>query len=242
VTRLRRPFPVNDDGMSLVEMLVACGLFAVLTTMISTVAILGMRTATGLEGRLDNSLQGNTGMAATGKMLRTAVLPDQLDNQACANCADTAIVQASSTLITFYANLDNTGQGPSLVTLEVIEDPHAAGSAILRQTRIPPTPVLGGGYRFCTRTTDSTCTVDAQVRTLAHGLVWPVPAVFSYYDFNGAAIGGTSMTTDNLPRISSIDVTITARTTPGRSDVPTATMVQRVRLPNADINLLVQPS
>ncbi|GAA1156799.1 hypothetical protein GCM10009606_38520 [Nocardioides aquiterrae] len=228
--------------MSVVEMLVACGLFVVLTTMISAIAILSLRTATGMEARLDNSIQGNAGMAAAGKILRTAVLPDQLDNQACTNCADTAIVQASTTLITFYANLDNTGQGPSLVTLEVLQDPHTPGSGILRQTRIPPTPVAGGGYRFCTRATDATCTVDPDVRTLARGLVWPTAAVFGYYDFDGALITGTTLTTDNLPRISSIDVVVRTRTQPGRTDVPTVTTVQRVRLPNADINLLVQPT
>ena len=242
MTAPARTRALDDSGMSLIEMLVACALFVLLITMISTVAILGMRTASGMQARLDNSIQGNTGMAAAGKILRTAVLPDQLDNQACTNCGDTAIVTATDRLITFYANLDNTGQGPSLVTLEVLQDPNAAGTGILRQTRIPPTPVAGGGYRFCTHATDATCAVDADVRTLARGLLWPSPAIFAYYDFNGASVDGTTVTADNLPRISSVDIAITVDANTRRTDVPTATMVQRVRLPNADINLLVQPS
>lgn len=225
--------------MSIVEVLVAGALFTVLTTMIASVAILGLRTATGMEVRLDSSTQGDLGMAASGKVLRTAVLPDQLDAQACDGCADTAIVQASTTRVTFYANLDNTGQGPSLTTLEVLQDPLAAGTAILRQTTIPPTPTGDGHYRFCSPTTEPTCVV--RVRTLARGLVWPTADVFTYYDFDGVRITGTSVAAADLPRVSSADITITVQSRPG-AGYPTATMVQRVRLPNADINVLVEAS
>jgi len=55
-------------------------------------------------------------------------------------------------------------------------------------------------------------------------------------------VDGTTVAADNLPRISSVDIAITVDANTRRTDVPTATMVQRVRLPNADINLLVQPS
>ncbi|GAA4380376.1 hypothetical protein [Nocardioides caricicola] len=225
--------------MSIVEVLVAGALFTVLTTMIASVAILGLRTTTGMEVRLDNSTQGDVGMAASGKVLRTAVLPDQLDSLACDGCADTAIVQATSTRVTFYANLDNTGQGPSLTTLEVLQDPLASGTAILRQTTIPPTPTSGGHYRFCNPATEPACVVS--VRTLARGLVWPTAAVFTYYDFDGARIAGTSLPAADLPRVSSADISITVQSQPG-AGYPTTTVVQRVRLPNADINVLVEAS
>jgi hypothetical protein len=228
-----------DAGMSVVEVLVATGLFMVLTTMIATVAILGMRTSTGMQVRLDSATQGDLGMAASSKVLRTAVLPDQLDAQACDGCAETAIVQATSTRVTFYANLDNTGQGPSLTTLEVIQDPLASGTAVLRQTTIPPTSTGDGHYRFCNPATEATCVV--RTRTLARGLVWPTAGVFVYYDFDGARISGTSLGAADLPRVSSADITITVQSRPG-GGYPTATMVQRVRLPNADINVLVEAS
>lgn len=225
--------------MSIIEVLVASGIFMLLTTMIASVAILGLRTSTGMQVRLDNSTQGDVGMAASGKVLRTAVLPDQLDAQSCDGCADTAIVQASSTRVTFYANLDNTGQGPSLTTLEVLQDPQASGTAILRQTTIPPTPTTGGHYRFCNPATELGCVV--RVRTLARGLIWPTAAVFTYYDFDGVRIAGTSLASTDLPRVSSADIAITVQSRPG-SGYPTATTVQRVRLPNADINVLVEAS
>lgn len=229
----------RDSGMGLVEMLVAAGLVVVLGTMIMTVAILGYRTSAGLEVRLDNSVQGELGIASTGKVLRTAVLPAQLDDQACDTCADTAIVQASSTRVTFYANIENTGGGPSLVTLEVLADPDHSGTAMLRQTRVPPTPLPGGKYEFCDPA-QATCVTERRV--LARGLIWPSPRLFTYYDFDGATIAGTSVAGTDLPSISSVDVSITVQTVPGRAEYPTTTTVQRIRLPNADLNVIVETS
>jgi hypothetical protein len=42
--------------------------------------------------------------------------------------------------------------------------------------------------------------------------------------------------------VSSVDVVVTSQTRPSPGAYPASTQVQRVRLPNADINLLVQPS
>lgn len=230
----------HDEGMSVVEVLVSAALLVVLVGMIATIAILGLRTSAGLQSRLDNSVQGELGIAATGKVLRTAVLPAQLDEQACENCADTAIVQASSTRVTFYANIDNTGDGPSLVTVEVLEDTaRSDGTAVLRETRVPPTPLPGGKYEFCDAA-EPAC--PAQRRIVARGLTWPSPQVFTYYDFDGLVIAGTTVAGADLPTISSVDVSITVQTVPGRSDHPSATTVQRVRLPNADLNVIVEPS
>jgi prepilin-type N-terminal cleavage/methylation domain-containing protein len=234
----RRDEP-RDAGVSLVEVMVAMLLLGILLTVVTAVAVLGMRTSTGLQVRLDNSTQGDRGMAATSKALRTAVLPSQLDDAACTNCTETAIVQATPTRVTFYANLHNEGEGPSLMTLDVVEDPDHPGTAVLRQTRIPPTRHTDGSYSFCSAT-DPACPVD--VRALARGLVWPTAPLFAYYDFDGLPIGSTAVTTDQLPRISSVDVSITVQSAPAGTDVPTATTLQRVRLPNADINLLVDPA
>jgi hypothetical protein len=230
----------RDEGTSLAEVLVAMGLFALLTTILATTAIIGLRTSTGLGVRLDNSTQGQLGMAAVSKVLRTAVLPDQLEDQICSGCAETAIIQATTTRVTFYANLNNTGQGPSLVTLQVLRDPNATnGSAILQQSTQPPIPGTDGRYSFCTAGAAG-CQVDTRI--IARGLIWPAVNVFGYYDFSGQPITGTSLATADLPRVSSVDVSISVQTQPGPSAYPASTAVQRVRLPNADINVLVQPS
>jgi hypothetical protein len=237
----RRDHPL-DSGMSIVEVLVAVALFTVLTTMIASMAIMSLRISTGMQVRLDNSVQGNLGMAATSKVLRTAVLPDQLEANACDGCADTAVVEATSTRVKFYANLNNTGQGPSQVTIEVLRDPSASeAGAVLRQSVQPPRPLGGGKYTFCDPEVDQTCHVE--IRSLARGLLWPTQQpVFTYYDFDGLRIDRSDLTSAELPRISSVDVSFTVQTRPGHAVTPTATTIQRVRLPNADINVLVEGS
>jgi hypothetical protein len=239
LARTERQSPL-DEGTSLAEVLVAMGLFALLTTILATTAIIGMRTSTGLGVRLDNSTQGQLGIAAVSKVLRTAVLPDQLEGQVCTDCAETAIITASSTRVTFYANLNNTGQGPSLVTLQVLLDPSSTdGSAILQQSTQPPISGADGRYSFCTAGSAG-CRVDTRV--VARGLLWPAGTVFGYYDFGGLPISGSTLANEDLPRVSSVDVIISVQTQPGQSAYPASTAVQRVRLPNADINVLVQPS
>jgi prepilin-type N-terminal cleavage/methylation domain-containing protein len=211
--------------MSLPELLVAMTLLGVLTTMIATVAILGVRTSQDLQHRLEDSSQAEGGILSVSKVLRTAALPEQ----SCVGCAGTAIVDAATARLSFYANLGNTGQGPSLVTISVVQDPNRPGTAILEERTQRPIPQAGGRYTFCNPTT-SACAV--QTRTVARGLVWPAPASFAYYDFAGAPLTGTPLTADHLARVSSIDVSVAVR---GAADTPRTTAVQRVRLPNSDM-------
>jgi len=241
VTPIRPPEqqPDRDGGFTVAEVMVATGLFVVLIGIVASTAILGLRTSDGLGVRLDNANQAQQGIAAVSKVLRTAVLPDQLDDQACTTCADTAIVQASATRVTFYANLNNTGQGPSLVTLEVVADPDHTGSGMLRELSQPPIALSGNRYTYCVVGTTG-CVV--RTRVLARGLTWPAAPVFGYYDFNGTSIASTTLGSSDLPRVSSIDVAVTSQTRATPGAYPASTLVQRVRLPNADINLLVQPS
>jgi prepilin-type N-terminal cleavage/methylation domain-containing protein len=233
------PDRFRDAGMTLPELLVSMGLFGLLTTLLISTAIMGLRTANGLEGRLDNVSQGQQGIAAVSKVLRTAVLPDQLDEQTCVGCADTAIVQATTTQVSFYANLNNLGQGPSLVTLRVLLDPNATnGTAMLQQSTIPPTSLPDGRYTYCAPGTTG-CVVNTRV--LTRGLGAGV-AVFGYYGFDGLPILATSLADEDLPRVASVDVALTVQLEPGQDAYPGTALVQRVRLPNADINVLVQPS
>jgi type II secretory pathway pseudopilin PulG len=220
----------RDAGMTLAELLVTMGLLGLLTTLVATVVVLGLRVSTTTQQRLDDSTQGELAVMTSSKLLRTAVRQDQLEDLDCDTCVKTAIVRASAHEVTFYANLDNTGQGPSLVTLTVLEDPRRPGSGILRQRTQAPTAVAGGGYTYCNPTTTG-CTVRS--RTVVAGLVWPVPASFTYYDFAGSPITRTLVGQADLNSVASIDVTFSVRT--ARGNDPTAA-VQRVRLPNADIS------
>jgi type II secretory pathway pseudopilin PulG len=229
----------EDAGFTLIETLVATGLFTILCLALGGVAVLGMRTSTGMSARLDNATQGQAGVAATSKVLRTAVRRDQLGDQVCVGCGDTALVTATRSQVSFYANLNNTGNGPSLITLQVLRDTFSSdATGMLQVTTQPPTVLSDGRYTFCSPGTAGCVT---HTRVVTRGLAWPAPPIFAYYDFDGLPITTAVLTRDDLARVSSIDVSLTVRTL-RKAGIPSGTAVQRVRLPNADINVLVQPS
>ncbi|WP_182524661.1 PulJ/GspJ family protein [Nocardioides dongkuii] len=219
----------RDAGMSLAEVLVAMGLLGILTTLIATVVILGLRVSSTMQERLDDSTSGEIAIMTTSKLLRTAVRQDQLEELDCSTCVKTAIVKATANEITFYANVGNTGQGPSLVTLTVLENPKARGTAILRQRTQRPLPATNG-FTYCS-STSSSCA--ATTRTVVDGLVLPSTASFSYYDFSGELITRSLTAQPDLNAVASIDVSFSVRTERGND---ATVVVQRIRLPNADIS------
>lgn len=230
--RAERDGRTLDAGLTLAELLVVIGLFSILTTMIASIAILATRSVDGISTRLDNSTSSEVAIANISKSLRTAVLPGQLATS-CATCGDNAVVAATSTKITFYANLNNTGSGPTKTTLEVVQDPTTtSATGMLRVTTQAPAVAADGSYSYCTV---GAAGCAAAVRTAARGLLWPSPAVFTYLDFDGGPIAGTTVPAADLPRISSIDVQVQVRSKTG-ARYATAVAVQRVRLPNAEIN------
>lgn len=234
-TRQRRRL---DEGMTLVEVLVATALSTVLVIALGSFAVVVLRTMDAAEARTDNINAGQSGMAAVTKVIRTAVRPDQLNDNGCTGCEETAIVTASGTQVRFYANLDNTGGGPSLVTLEAVADPDHAGTSLLRQTVVPPRTATDGSYSFCTVGT-SGC--DYTRRVVVRGLprlTDTPPVVFSYFGFDGVALGSGSLPADDLIRVASVDVTLTVQLRPGQQRTPSQTLIQRVSLPNADASVL----
>ncbi|WP_141015618.1 PulJ/GspJ family protein [Nocardioides sambongensis] len=226
-----------DAGMTLVEVLVAISLSTLLVIALGSFAVVTLRTMDSAEARMDNINTGQTGMAAVTKVLRTAVRPDQLNDNGCTACEDTAIVTASGTQVRFYANMNNTGGGPSLVSLETIADPNHAGTSLLRQTIVPPTIASNGSYSFCSVGANGCSYVR---RIVARGLprLTTNPTIFGYYGFDGVALRTGTLPADDLIKVASIDVTLTVQLRPGQTRTPAQTLVQRVSLPNADASVL----
>lgn len=227
----------RDRGVSLSELIVTIAIMAMIGTMVASVAIVVMRTYTGIEARLDNTAQGGLAIDSASKVLRTAILPAQLEDVACTGCSGTAILTASSTQVTFYANVGDTSVGPSLVTLTVVADTARPGTGKLVQETQPPISLGNDQYTYCSRTSSS-CAF--QTRTVARGLLWPSPGIFTYYDYEGVAIAQTTLASASLPRVSSIDVVVTVQARPGEAKYPARTAVTRVRLPNVEINVLAE--
>lgn len=229
---------VRDAGMSMVEVMVAISLLALLGTALTAVAVLGMRVSAGLQNHLNNSTAGSIATDASTKVLRTAVLPEQLVEQSCSGCTDTAIIQATRTQVSFYANLNNRGDGPSLITLQVVRDPNTAqASGQLVQTLQPPTVLGPGQYTFCNPALAGCKTYK---RVLSRGLDWPAQNIFAYYNNDGDLLTSSALTASDLGSVTSIEVLFKVQGVKGRSDYPGSVSATRVRLPNADINVLAQ--
>lgn len=226
----------GDQGITLIEVMVAVSILSLLMVMLTATIVHGMQLSRGMGVRLDNINQGQLGMTAVTKNLRTAVMPDQLVDRICANCADTAIISATPSAITFYANLNNTGQGPSRTRYYIEQDPINSYANLIQTTQAPQT-LIDGRYSFCDVLSPG-CVVNK--RAVARGLVLNA-ATFKYYDFNGALLNDIDLNADDLVRVNSIDVTIKVQTNSVQNSAPSNTIVQRVELPNADINVLVAP-
>ena len=232
------PRPV-DEGMTLPELLVAMGLFSLLTLLICTTSILGYRIATNLENRTDNATQNQVAVDAISKVLRTAILPDQMADSSCVSCADTAIIQATGT------------RSPSTPTWVTRSDPTTSSSRWSR-TRTPRRPAGCSGRSWCPRSSPGPGSTSSAIRQrlaattrparLARGLTWPATQLFAYYNFDGNQITSSAFSTADLASVASVEVSLTVQTIKGQSRFPATTEVRRIRLPNSDINVLVQPT
>ena len=120
-----RPDAHTDQGFTLVEVMVAISILSLLMVMLTTTIVHGMQLSRSMGVRSDHINQGQLGMNAATKTLRTAVLPAQLVDT-CVDCEGTALIEATPTTVTFYANLNNTGQGPSLMSYKI--EPDAANT------------------------------------------------------------------------------------------------------------------
>lgn len=226
-----------DTGMTLVETMIALSLFTVVLALTASLMILGQRQALGTSIRLDNSSQGRVGMEAMSKVLRTAVVPTQLlvEGEACVGCGTTMLTAADSTSITFYANINNDiagagGVGPSRVTYRVAQDPVRLWGNLIEDTQPPVPGALPGQYSFCTPGAAG-CVV--RTRVIARGLLWPTPAIFTYYDVADATLAAPLSSTD-LGRVDSMDVGLMVRTS-AAYQTPGTMIVQRVALPNSAV-------
>lgn len=223
--------------MTLAELLVAMAVFTILLTGVGATAVLVIRTTSALENRLDNSTQSQVAVDGVSKVLRTAVLPKQATELACPTCAETALVQATRTRVRFYANLNTVGSAPLLVTLELVRDTHAAQASaqLVQRTQQPIVNTASQSYSYCDPTSP-TCPV--QTRVLARGLAWPLVDTLYYYNSDGGLIPEASVGSTDLPQVTTVEVTLRVQTVRGNDRYRAATVYKRIRLPNAEVNVL----
>lgn len=225
----------GDRGVTLIEMLVVVSILGTVLAIVSQGLITAQRTMADNAHRLDGLSQTNVATEAVTRVLRTAILPSQIQ-ATCSGCDVAAFIEGDSTMVRFYANVDNDGilptsgttdRGPRRVTYAVV-------NGELRETVQKPNvhAVSDFNYQYCNP--GPSCPVRERVlaRNVQPG------ALFTYYDRSGAQITPPLQSdVSKLKAVDSIDLVLRVRpsTTAGA-----ATVTARVTLPNADS--LIQPT
>ncbi len=214
----------NDDGFTLMEMMVVVAILSGVLAMVMTTTIAAQKNVNGNAARLDQVQQGKVAMESMSKTLRTAVRPSQL-NATCTGCDAAAFLQGNARTVQFYANINNPANilGPSRVSYSV----DAAG--VLTETIQAPNAhsATDYNYQYCTQGTAG-CAVSSRV--LARG-VSTTSTMFTYYDASNNTFATLPLASTDLPSVDSIDIVVVVSSS---SQVSSTTFTQRVTLPNAD--------
>jgi len=226
----------RDAGVTLIEMMVVVSILGVIMAIVTQGLMTAQRTMNDNASRLDGLSQTNLAMEGMTRVLRTAILPSQVQ-ATCAGCDVAAFISGDARSVQFYANVNNDGilptagttdLGPRRVTYAV------NGSGDLTETVQKPNPhsVTDFDYQYCTP--GPGCPV--QTRVLARDV--EDGSIFTYYDREGNAISTPLQSeASKLKAVDSIDLVLRVR--PSERTQP-ATVTARVTLPNADS--LIQPT
>ncbi|MFN8127724.1 MAG: type II secretion system protein [Candidatus Nanopelagicales bacterium] len=225
----------GDHGVTLIEMLVVVSILGTVLAIVSQGLITAQRTMAQNAHRLDGLSQTNVAVEAMTRILRTAILPSQIQ-ATCSGCDVAAFIEGTDTMVRFYANVDNDGilpasgntdRGPRRVTYTLTN-----GQLVETVQKPNVHSVSDFNYQYCTP--GPSCPV--RTRVLARNV--QAGALFTYYDRSGALITPPLQSdVSKLKAVDSIDLVLRVRpsTTAG-----SATVTARVTLPNADS--LIQPT
>jgi prepilin-type N-terminal cleavage/methylation domain-containing protein len=177
--------PHDQDGLTLVELLVTLSVLAALLGSVATGMITMTRSVADTQQRLDDLGQARVAMDAASRSLRTAVrIPGATSPFTVTAVGD----------VEFYANVGATvATGPSLVRLFL-----DAQSRLIEQTT-PPTP-SAGSFTYNP--------AQQRTRVLARGIA--DPALFTYRCAAAPCAPGF-----NAAAITAVDLAIQVRSVPG---------------------------
>ena len=236
-------FPQRDDGVTLIEMMVVVSILGTVLAIVTQGMLQAQRTMTNNAARLDGLSQTNLAVEGMTRVLRTAILPSQVQ-ASCSGCDVAAFISGGDFRVQFYANVNNDGilpptgmtdLGPRRVTYEVDDD------GVLTETIQKPNvhSVTDFDFQYCEP--GPSCPVSTRV--LARDVetvddLGGVRPVFTYYDRLGDTIAPPLESDESkLKAVDSIDILLSVLPS-DRSD--SVTVTARVTLPNADS--LIQPT
>lgn len=226
----------DDRGVSLIEMLVVVSILGTIMAMVSQGLVSAQRTMNQNSSRLDGLSQTNLAMEAMTRVLRTAILPSQVQ-ATCAGCDVAAFIEGDNRMVRFYANVDNDGILPSSGTTDL--GPRRVSYIISEAGELIETiqkpnlhSVTDFNYQYCTP--GASCPIHTRI--LARDVT--AGTVFTYYDRSGVVIAPPLQSAvSKLKAVDSIDLMISVQP---NDHVNSATVMARVTLPNADS--LIQPT
>ena len=209
----------------MVEMMVVVLILGVVLAAVQTTLVMTQKSVAQSGQRITETLQAKTAIDSITKVLRTAVLPSQLNGTGSTSTA-AAFIQGTKNSVQFYANINNDANitGPSQVTYSVASD------GTLTETIQPPDAHAVGNYNYTYCTPSATCVVKSRV--LAKGVSTTV-TMFTYYTKSGASITDPILTASDLSSVDSIDVVVQVKAAATQAVLST-TLTERVTLPNAD--------
>lgn len=215
----------REDGYTMTEMIVVVMILGIVLAAVQTTLVMTNKSVGQSGQRINQTLQAKTAIDSVTKVLRTAVLPSQLNGTGSTSTA-AAFIQGTKNSVQFYANINNDANvtGPSQVTYAVGSD------GVLSETIQPPNAHAANDYNYQYCTPSASCVVKSRV--LARGVSTTV-TMFTYYTKAGTAIPDATLTAAELASVDSIDVVITVKAAASQT-VGSTTLTERVTLPNAD--------
>jgi prepilin-type N-terminal cleavage/methylation domain-containing protein len=240
----------QDDGFTLVEMLVVTVLMGLVSILVTTFAINTWRNTGMITSRVNDIDQARIGIDATSKLLRVAVKPSQLQAgclpTTCTGPAatDTAISAATDLSVRFYANVGAAAVGPDLVNYSASYDSNRR-TAVLTETRQSPDTGSAPNFTYTACTPGvAGCTIRSIPRIV--GLTSPTATstptpIFRCYDTNGllvvgSTVGGVTgvLSPSQLATVAAVEVTLPVHSS-STGQLGSTTLVNRIFLPNSAI-------
>ena len=208
MSRLRTLLSGRDRGFTLAEVSITVVILGVVLAGVQTALIMTQRTVSDQSVRVDQTQQGRVAIESVTKILRTAVLPSQL-NATCTGCSDlAAFIQGTPKSVQFYANINNDRNivGPSRVTYTV------NSSNELVETMQAPNPHAADDFNYQYCTPGPGCVVSTRV--LARNMVPSQAGVHVLRQVSATRSGTGTLDATKLALVDSVDVVISTKLSP----------------------------
>lgn len=216
MSRWRTLAAERERGLTLVELLVAMSLLAIVMTLITVLVVSVSQTFTRQESQQDSTNQAALAMQQVTRVIRSGTEIEVSSTWQPAPVFSTAT--PSSMMLNAYVGIESTDEGPTRVTLTV-----DSGRRELVETRYPSSK--SGGVWVYSGTPSRTHVVVRDVTS---------PTPFTYLRADGSALPARALTEAERREIAAVRVTLAVQTG-ARADASRAELESVVSLPNLDV-------